>query len=310
MKTLRFIICMSVVALLSSCGYRELCYDHDHWIDLDVEFDWSLAPEADPPTMVVYFFPADEETRGGARPYEIVVKEQTRIRIPAGEYNAICYNGATETIISGGDSFGEFFLSTEEQSLLAPMMNRSEGAPPPESAKDQPVKGAPEGVWSHHLTGISLSPGKKGQKVRFTPRKATHRVVIKVEAERDIDATLQYSAALTGVSESWSPSAMSAIGRDVIMPIPLTRSGPKSLEGEIEIFGHCHSSSLQHVLTIYTSNKYYYTFDVSRKMHDSSTLEEIVIVLNDVNLPAAGGSELSPSISGWEDTGEIHVGMD
>ena len=52
--------------LLTSCNHRELCYDHEHWIDLQVAFDWSEEPAAAPATMVVWFFPADAETEGRA----------------------------------------------------------------------------------------------------------------------------------------------------------------------------------------------------------------------------------------------------
>lgn len=35
-----------VAVLLSSavCEHRDLCYDHSHWTELKVEFDWSEAP--------------------------------------------------------------------------------------------------------------------------------------------------------------------------------------------------------------------------------------------------------------------------
>lgn len=54
--------------LLTSCNHRELCYDHEHWIDLQVAFDWSEEPAAAPATMVVWFFPADAETEGARVP--------------------------------------------------------------------------------------------------------------------------------------------------------------------------------------------------------------------------------------------------
>ena len=59
-----------VAVLLSSaaCEHRDLCYDHSHWTELKVEFDWSEAPDATPRTMVVYLFPRDG---GLPRRYEL-----------------------------------------------------------------------------------------------------------------------------------------------------------------------------------------------------------------------------------------------
>lgn len=48
MKSLSHLIVGMLMAatifLSAACEHRDLCYDHSHWTDLKVEFDWSEAP--------------------------------------------------------------------------------------------------------------------------------------------------------------------------------------------------------------------------------------------------------------------------
>lgn len=53
-----------MLTILSSCEQKDLCYDHSHAVDLDIDFDWHNDPEADPSSMALYFFPKD-----GGKPF-------------------------------------------------------------------------------------------------------------------------------------------------------------------------------------------------------------------------------------------------
>lgn len=80
------ILMAATIFLSAACEHRDLCYDHSHWTDLKVEFDWSEAPDATPHTMVVYLFPRDGSL---PRRYEITdVKNGTKVRVPSGEFDA------------------------------------------------------------------------------------------------------------------------------------------------------------------------------------------------------------------------------
>ena len=45
---------------ICSCDHKELCMNHSHMVDVDVVFDWSHAPDADPVAMVVQFFRVED----------------------------------------------------------------------------------------------------------------------------------------------------------------------------------------------------------------------------------------------------------
>ena len=44
------IIMVACMLGICSCDHKELCMNHSHMVDVDVVFDWSHAPDADPAT--------------------------------------------------------------------------------------------------------------------------------------------------------------------------------------------------------------------------------------------------------------------
>lgn len=47
----------AALLLLAACDKKELCYEHPHNALVQVEFDWTEAPKANPATMSLYLFP-------------------------------------------------------------------------------------------------------------------------------------------------------------------------------------------------------------------------------------------------------------
>ena len=45
--------------LTQSCDHKDLCYRNEHHTELEIKFDWSNAPDAQPRTMVVQLFRMD-----------------------------------------------------------------------------------------------------------------------------------------------------------------------------------------------------------------------------------------------------------
>ena len=173
MKSLSHLIVGMLMAatifLSAACEHRDLCYDHSHWTDLKVEFDWSEAPDATPRTMVVYLFPRDG---GLPQRYEITdVKNETKVRVPSGEFDAVTFNGDTETLKEQGTTYANFVVTTANESLLAPMERNITNVPPPrpDGTENDPVKQTPDKVWSGSVENISIVPLETPQPLRFTP---------------------------------------------------------------------------------------------------------------------------------------------
>lgn len=64
---LKLLACMAFLILLieflTSCEHKDLCYDYPHRQNVEVTFDWSEAPDANPSTMSLYLYPETAEHR-------------------------------------------------------------------------------------------------------------------------------------------------------------------------------------------------------------------------------------------------------
>lgn len=306
----RYLKCVMIslaTLVFISCEHRELCYDHTHWLDLRLEFDWTKEPDATPRTMVVYLFPKDG---GEPQRYEMATIKGSIVRAPAGEYDAIAFNGETERLVERGTGFDNFVLTTMDEPLLAPLGRNQSNAPRPDGTEDEPVRSAAETVWSDKIEGVVIAPLVDGQKIRFTPIESTVTYKIKLVNTVNNSRSLELSAALSTMSESYNIGHQSPVGQNVTVPFQLLPSGPDSFEGEITLFGHCPDGNKKmHYLTVYTSNKYYYNYDVTSQIHDAPDPHRITIVIDGLKLPESSGTGMNPSVSDWTDIVDENINM-
>lgn len=291
---------MSAVAgilLAASCRHKDLCYDHSHMVDVRVAFDWSLAPSAEPSTMVLSLFPTDGGQ--GVRRLEFADRAGGVIRIPAGSYCAVCHNGASAVLSSRGTTFDTYEIYTMETSLLSPMGIYTDRSTP--SPTDDPVREAPETLWSDSAEGLIVLPGVDGQRMDFRPDESTIVISLKITGVENLTDEIELSAVLTGLAETFRPGSGQPSGDAVIMPFALARSGDSELSGELCVFGHCPGRLESHKLTVYTSNKYYYNFDVTEQMHRSEDARRIDIVIDGLHLPDPDSTGMSPGVEDWVD---------
>ncbi len=287
----------AAIMLAASCRHKDLCYDHTHMVDLRVDFDWSLAPSAEPSTMVLCLFPTDGGQ--GVRRVEFTDRAGGVIRIPAGSYRAVCHNGASAVLSSRGTTFDTYEIYTQETSLLSPMGIYSDRSTP--SPTDDPVREAPETLWSDSAEGLTVLPGVEGQRIGFKPSESTIDISLKIKGVENLTDEIELSAVLTGLAETYIPSAGRASGDPVMMPFALTRTGETELSGELCVFGHCPDRIDIHKLTVYTSNKYYYNFDVTASMHEAEDPRHIEIVIEGLRLPDPDSAGMAPGIEDWVD---------
>ena len=91
--------------LLQSCDHKELCYDHAHMVDLDIRFDWTEAPDADPRTMVVQFFRMDGSYYTSS---ELPLAIGGKVRVEADEYKLLFHSGETQFVGESGKTYSSF----------------------------------------------------------------------------------------------------------------------------------------------------------------------------------------------------------
>lgn len=316
MKMFLHILVMLIPLLAATgCEHRDLCYDHSHMTDLTFEFDWSAAPDADPKTMVVYLFPVD-----GSLPhrYEFGNRDKAVVRAPIGSFNAIAINGDTETLVERGKTFETFEVTSVEDALLSPMSrftavgSASENAPRFEATADEPVRKSPDRLWSDICRQVNVTAGDESQTVQFSPKESTIKYHIILKSTEKISNSLEASATLSTMAEAYSPYFGKCSGVEVTVPVSLQRHGDNAFEGFANFFGHCPKgdSNTIHILTVYTSVKKYFHFDITEQMHDAGDSDEITIVVSDIQFTNPDdGSGMQPEVNGWDDVVNSDIEM-
>lgn len=308
------VIVLLSLLCLTGCEQRELCYDHSHVSPVVIEFDWSLAPEATPNTMVVWFFSTTTPERyrfeltgdGTASRSQF----DSRIMVRPGTYRVLCHNGTTDNNSENGDTFYEYNLVTYDDAVLAPL-NRSENAPLPGDADNQPVRAQASTVYAHTLDEtVTIEPSATGDKIiRFTPAEVTSVYDVIITGVENLTADIEASAALTGLAEAWNPAASAPGGMEVTIPFKLNHCGSDCLRGSLVAFGDNAPHNVRHRLRVYTSYKYYYDFDVTDEIHKAGNSKHIEIHLHGLKLPVVNQGGMSPGVDEWDNAENIEVLM-
>lgn len=304
-----------VLLCLTGCMQRELCYDHSHVSPVMIEFDWSRAPEAKPNTMVVWFFSVSSGERyrfeligDGATTYS---RFDSRIKVHPGTYRVLCHNGTTDNNSEEGETFDDYRIVTYNEAILSPMDRSDDGAPLPDGADGQPVKAPASTVYAHTLDEVvTIEPAADTEMhICFTPVEVTSVYDVVITGVKNLSASTEASAVITGLAEAWSPAYSRPAGTEVVIPFGLKHCGEECLRGSLVTFGDNTPHDVRHCLRVYTSYKYYYDFDVTDAIHTAGNSRHIEINLNGIKLPVDDQGGISPGVDGWEDAENIELPM-
>lgn len=309
-----YIIMVLCLLCLTGCEQRELCYDHSHVSPVVLEFDWSLVPEAAPNTMVVWFFSTTTPERYR---FELTgdgtssrAGFDSRIMVRPGTYRVLCHNGTTDNNSEYGETFYDYCLLTYDDAVLAPL-SRSTQAPLPDDADNQPVKAMASTVYAHTLDEIvTIEPKAASDKIiRFTPVEVTSVYDVIITGVENLTADIDASAAITGLAEAWNPATSAPGGTEVVIPFKLNHCGTDCLRGSLVTFGDNAPHNVFHRLRVYTSQQFYYDFDVTEPIHKAGNSKHIEIHLHGLKLPVVNQGGMTPGVDGWENAENIELIM-
>lgn len=307
-----YIVMLLSLPCLTGCDQRELCYDHSHVSPVTVEFDWSLAPDATPNTMVVWFFSTttNERYRFELTGDGTASRSQfdSSIKVRPGTYRVLCHNGTTDNNSERGTSFEEYCLVTYDDAVLAPM-NRQDNAPLPDGADEYPVRAMASTVYAHTLDETVSIEGVVPKTIRFTPAEMTSVYDVIIKGVENLTADTEASAAITGLAEAWNPATSAPGGTEVTVPFKLNHCGSDCLRGSLVTFGDNAPHDVRHRLRVYTSYKYYYDFDVTDDIHKAGNSKHIEIELYGLKLPESSQGGMSPGVDGWDKAENIELPM-
>ena len=312
MRGVRAVI--SVILLLSSCVHKELCYDHPHTLDIEVEFDWSKAPDAEPKTMSLYLFPEDG---GEAQRYEFVDHTRGKIRVLPGNYKAVCMNSDTRNIRFADKSHYESCtITTKDTDLMSGLTSlgvRSSTPPMARGTEDERIVMSPDSIWTARMEDIVADSLCK--KLTFTPEKAFETIKVTINNVENMQYLTAVNGALSSMSGGWMLGRNVLTDEKVTIPFNLEiNKSANTLSGELLIFGHCPDEDITHLLTIYCimadGNNFYYTYDVTKQLHECEDAV-ITITLDNLPLPAPKpgentGGGFSPTVGDWH---SVNIGI-
>lgn len=298
------------VLCFAGCSQRELCDDHSHTTSVQIEFDWTDAQDAAPKTMVVYFFPTDnsqytriELTGDGAASRAAF---NTTVKIPAGTYRVVCHNGDTETNKEQGDIFCNYHLTTYDVSLLAPIKRDIE-APRPDDTEDQPVRAQASTLYSYTVSEPVVLKPNEDKTIVLKPQRRSAVINVTIDNIENLTPEVEFCGVISGLAEAWYPSTDMPGGRDAIVPLLLIPDG-SSLRGSMEVFGDNAPHDVRHKFRLYTSQKYYYDFDVTDQIHSASNPYNVNITLSSIKLPGTGNG-MDVSVGDWGPAENIDINM-
>lgn len=311
-KMNRLLAAGAALLLLAACDKKELCYDHPHNALLQVEFDWTEAPKANPATMSLYLFPDD-----GAEPmrYEFTDRTGGTIAIPEGVYDAICVNSDKETHrIADKERMETFQVTTgNARSLRGSLATRSETAPLARGAEEERSVQEPGTLWSDHAERLEVRLNAGLQKVVLTPESRVKLCSVEIRNVENLRHVAAISASLTGMAGGWMPGIDRLTDEKVTIPFEVNANKEKTaLTGSLTFFGHCPKEAGTHKLMIYAQmadgSSYYYEEDVTGQLHDpKQEPNHIKIVLEKLPLPKPiTGGGLQPSVNEWK---EVYINL-
>lgn len=297
MKRNLYILLTLFAVLLAGCEHKDFCCRCLQADDVEVVFDWSRSPDADPASMKVYFFP---EGGGEALVYEFADIHGGSIRLPAGNYRAVCVNSDTE--------FLHYEHTDRFDSIRACTGGGVSGQLPGTDGEE--FRNAPDRIWTDRLETFTTGHSPDQRRVIFRPAPSVCRYTVEIRNVSNLGylgSTGSLRGSLTGLSDGLLLGTGEPSGHPVTLPFEATHDGKSTITADFLTFGPPAGATGKHLLRIYVQlpdgKKVYYTFDVTDQVRHAPDSRNVHIVLDGLTLPKplANGSGFRPTVDDWQE---------
>lgn len=308
------LILIALITLITSCTHKDLCFDHSHVVEVDVNFIWSKARNADPASMSVYLFHAK-----GGQPlrFEFTDINGGRIRLQVGHYKAICLNSDTRNIkVDDILNFESFYITTKTATALSGLSSFGIFAneiPKAKNTETERVVLSPEMLWSDSVQDIHIY--EPDQTITFTPEQKITNYTVEITNVENLKWINGISGTISTMSGGYLPGLYSLAEENVTIPFEALMDREKAeITGAFTSFGHCPTINQTHKLRIYglltDNSKWYYEYDVTDQIHNSEDPYNIDIKLDGLPFPkpVANGGGFKPDVGDWNSV-EITIKM-
>lgn len=314
MKRLFSILSLGAALMLGSCEHKELCYDHRHNAEVDVVFDWSKAPDADPETMDIYLIP---ENGGPAERFQFPGRNGDRITVPLGRYHAVGINSDSETnLLRGKEHWNTFEVYTVNASILSTLGVRGGEPPRAEGTEDERVAYAPDRLWTAGKRDIRLTDPESSYTITLYPEYSLPHYTVKVINVTNLKYTYGVSGTLSSMAGGLKPGNGELTEERVLISFGgQADKEAGSISANFNGFGDCPTVAAPHMLTIYVvlsdGSKYYRSFDVTDQVHNAPDPRNVEILIDGLELPKPiiNGGGFQPDVNDWANGEDIEIEM-
>ncbi|MCM1489639.1 MAG: DUF5119 domain-containing protein [Muribaculum sp.] len=303
---------VTLLLLMSSCEHKEFCYDHPHGVRLQLVYDWSEAPDANPAGMCVFFYPVGRDVDSYATRFDFSNTRGGEIQLKPGRYLALTYNNDTEAVQFGGTgAFDMHFGYTRTGHILEPMYGNglSTGGGNGNFC-DEEVVITPDCLWGCSETEVVVT-GEEDQTITLYPHDMLCLYSYEVRNVDNLDKVAKISGALSGMSPALYLAGETLHDDHVTLPVEAWKDGESTVRGQFYTFGHHEELSAPHRMAFYVEmidgSKYSFTsgsnLDVTGQVHSAPDRRRVHLVIDGLSIPTPieGGSGMVPDLDDWDD---------
>ncbi|MDE6650659.1 MAG: DUF5119 domain-containing protein [Muribaculaceae bacterium] len=310
------ILILSLAALLfTSCRHKDLYMEEEMSSQLQVVFDWSNAPEADPTSMALYLYEDD-----GRNPMRFIFANKTGglIKSPFGNHHAICMNADNTdwARIRNHESVETLEICTQDAMEIGSRADDSSTVPRPEGTENERIAATPGMLWGSRRNDIAIMPHSGMQTITMYPVEAVCHYTVDIYDVTNLEEieSSAVDATLSGMAEGYNHGQESPTDNTVSFKFDLKgNAAEKNLHGEFLTFGECPDNDARHYLTLYMvlndGSKWYQTYDVSDQVTKAPDPKHVHIIIRGLNLPEPpqeGDSELKTDVNEWQ---AVNIGL-
>ncbi|MDE6290491.1 MAG: DUF5119 domain-containing protein [Muribaculaceae bacterium] len=315
MKPLKFSTIALTVLSLTSCRHKDLYMEDEMTSQLQVEFDWRKAPDANPESMALYLY---EEN--GHTPMRFIFsgKDGGLIKAPFGTRHAICINADNTdwARMRNHENIETLEIYTMDAKEIGTRADDATTIPRPEGTEQERIAETPKMMWGSRSNNISIVPHEGMQTITMYPQEAVCHYMVDVYDVENLDEveSSAVDATLSGMAEGYSHGQQSATDNTATMKFDLTGNAEeKNLHGEFLTFGECPTTVAKHYLTLYMvlndGSKWYHSFDVTDQVSKAPDPTHVHIIVRGLDLPEPpkeGNAELKTDVNEWQ---AVNIGL-
>lgn len=295
---------MLLPVVLQGCIFEYPDCHEDPWKHVEVRFDTSSCPDADPEGMAVFLFPIE-----GGTPwrFDFSGTEGGVIDIPEGKYSLIAYNNDTYRVrIENAGIFNKCSFATGETNVfeaLSPLTRQAIPGGPPDGVER--ICRQPQMMWCGKADTVQIH-AEKNDTITIPLHQAVAKISVEISPVGNIDDINRLCAVLTGMSGNFLCHALAPSGMTTTIPFAINRTGPDSdvLSGSLYSFGKNNTDYSWVILYVWLNDghKFYYKFNVTEPIRNAPDPLDIRLKLGPIRIPDA--------IEGGEGSGGMDVGVD